>query len=139
MARVRAAPTLTRIAGEAKLVVRLRFPGHDGPLGPGKVQLLEEIDRQGSISGAGRSLGMSYHHAWRLVNALNSMFRDPLVRTQLGGSHGGGAEVTALGHDVVRNYRSMESKLREHAAAQIEALEDALADPLPKRRKRPAS
>lgn len=138
MARARAASTQTRIDGEAKLVVRVRLPGHDGALGPGKVQLLEEIDRQGSISAAGRSLRMSYHYAWGLVDALNAMFREPLVRTQLGGSRGGGAEVTPLGHAIIRNYRSMESTLREHAAPQIEALEHALADPQPKRRKKPA-
>lgn len=138
MARARAAPTLTRIGSEVKLVVRLRFPGHEEPLGPGKVQLLEEIDRRGSISAAGRALGMSYPRAWRLVDASNAMFREPLVRTQLGGSHGGGAVVTALGHDIIRNYRSMESALRKHAASQIDALEHALAEPQPKRRKKPA-
>ena len=108
--------------------LRLRFPGHEGPLGPGKVQLLEAIERCGSISAAGRTLRMSYHHAWTLVNTMNAMFREPLVRSQPGGAKGGGAEITALGHAVIRSYRSMESKLLQNAAVEIEALEAALAE-----------
>ena len=44
-------------------------------LGPGKVDLLEAIGRTGSISAAGRELGMSYRRAWLLVDALNHMFQ----------------------------------------------------------------
>ncbi len=44
-------------------------------LGPGKVSLLEAIQRHGSIAGAGRDFGMSYRRAWLLVDELNRMFR----------------------------------------------------------------
>jgi molybdate transport system regulatory protein len=37
-------------------------------LGPGKIRLLEAIDKTGSISKASRELGMSYARAWRLVD-----------------------------------------------------------------------
>jgi molybdate transport system regulatory protein len=125
-ARVVSEPAHARSATRVSL--RLRFPGHEGPLGPGKVQLLEAIERCGSISAAGRTLRMSYHHAWTLVNAMNAMFREPLVRSHPGGAKGGGAEITALGHAVIRSYRSMESKLLQNAAVDIEALEAALAE-----------
>ena len=55
------------------------------------------------------------------------MFREPLVLSKPGGPKGGGAQLTPLGRDVIKNYRSMEAKLREHAAEDIEALEAALA------------
>jgi molybdate transport system regulatory protein len=49
-----------------RLTLRLDFSnGHR--LGPGKVRLLEAIDQHGSISAAGRALGMSYRRAWLLV------------------------------------------------------------------------
>ena len=50
-------------------------------LGPGKVRLLEEIGRNGSISAAGRALGMSYRRAWELVEDLNRGLGRPVVET----------------------------------------------------------
>ena len=41
--------------------------------------MLEEIDRTGSISAAGRAMSMSYKKAWRLVDDLNHGFVGPLV------------------------------------------------------------
>ena len=77
-------------------------------LGPGKIRLLEAIEREGSISAAGRALKMSYRRAWLLIDELNSSFREPLVATQLGGTGGGKARVTALGRTVIATYRAME-------------------------------
>src|SRR5688572_30407911 len=48
-------------------------------IGPGKADLLEAIARTGSISAAGRLLGMSYRRAWLLVDTMNRSFRAPLV------------------------------------------------------------
>jgi hypothetical protein len=42
-----------------KLTLRIDFDA-DRAIGPGKVKLLEMIDRHGSISEAGRQMGMSY-------------------------------------------------------------------------------
>src|SRR5215470_6254023 len=77
-------------------------------LGPGKIRLLEAIEREGSISGAGRALRMSYRRAWLLIDELNSYFREPVVATRLGGSGGGKADVTALGLRVIHAYRAIE-------------------------------
>ena len=98
-------------------------------LGPGKIRLLEEIDRHGSISAAGRTMKMSYRRAWLLVSELNSHFREPLVTTRLGGAGGGKATVTALGRKVIRAYRTMEEEAqriaRRRAAALIEKLHES--------------
>jgi molybdate transport system regulatory protein len=79
-------------------------------LGPGKVELLEAIDRTGSISAAGREMGMSYRRAWLLVDALNRMFARPLVVASTGGSGGGGATITDLGRDIAAAYRRAEER-----------------------------
>jgi molybdate transport system regulatory protein len=49
---------------------------------------------------------MSYKRAWDLVNAMNKGFKEDLVTTKIGGSHGGGAEVTEFGFKILRLYRS---------------------------------
>ncbi len=81
-------------------------------LGPGKVDLLEAIGRTGSISAAGRDLGMSYRRAWLLVDALNHMFSDVLVAASPGGSRGGGAKLTDYGRGVAAAYRRVEARAR---------------------------
>ena len=81
-------------------------------LGPGKVDLLEAIGRTGSISAAGRELGMSYRRAWLLVDALNHMFPDTLVSASPGGLRGGGAKLTDYGRGVAAAYRRVEARAR---------------------------
>lgn len=77
-------------------------------IGPGKVKLLEMIAEHGSISAAGRALGMSYRRAWMLVEDLNTGFGAPVVEAQIGGKAGGGARLTGLGADLVTRYRAIE-------------------------------
>ena len=48
-------------------------------LGPGKVDLLESIGREGSISQAARERHLSYRRAWNMVDTMNQCFKEPLV------------------------------------------------------------
>jgi molybdate transport system regulatory protein len=109
----------------ARLTLRVDF-GTDRAIGPGKVQLLEAIRDTGSISQAGRSLGMSYRRAWLLVDDMNRCFREPVVTAQPGGSQGGGAALTAFGEKVVRKYRTIESEATAAARTQLNDLEAAV-------------
>jgi len=92
-------------------------------VGPGKVALLEAIQRHGSISAGGRTLQMSYRRAWTLVEDLNRSFGAPVVMTQSGGRAGGGARLTRIGRDVVRHYRAVEHKAERAAAGHLHALQ----------------
>ena len=109
----------------AHLKLRIDFDA-DRALGPGKVRLLELIAQTGSISAAGRAMGMSYRRAWLLVDALNTIFREPAVITREGGRGGGGAILTAFGNQLVASYRAMEQEAHSAIAARITALEAAL-------------
>ena len=98
-------------------------------LGPGKVDLLEAIGRTGSISAAGRELGMSYRRAWLLVDALNHMFPTCSSSASPGGSRGGGAKLTDYGRGVAAAYRRVETRARsamreEMAAFNVRVDED---------------
>ncbi|WP_267425691.1 winged helix-turn-helix domain-containing protein [Methylobacterium sp. GC_Met_2] len=99
----------------ASLSIRIDV-GPDNRIGPGKVQLLEMIAEHGSISAAGRALGMSYRRAWMLIEAMNSGFGQPVVEAQIGGKAGGGARLSALGADLVAHYRAIE-RAADRAAA----------------------
>src|SRR5690625_4908689 len=102
--------------------IRLRIILENGPLGPGKVDLMEQIDQLGSISAAGHALGMSYRRAWCLVEESNTLFERPLVEKRHGGKAGGGATLTALGRSVVARYRDLEQTTAEAAQSHIKAL-----------------
>ena len=91
-------------------------------IGPGKVALLEEIARSGSISAAGRALRMSYRRAWELVEDLNRHLGAPVVTTAAGGSGGGGARLTETGRALIDGYRALEAASLAGAAPHLEAL-----------------
>lgn len=115
------------MAAAARLTLRVDFGGGRA-LGPGKVRLLELIDRDGSISAAARAMRMSYRRAWLLIDAMNRDFREPMVTTQLGGSGGGGAALSELGRAVVASYRAIEAGAAQAASSHLAALEASLAD-----------
>jgi molybdate transport system regulatory protein len=110
-----------------RLRLRLDFGG-GARLGPGRADLLEAIGRTGSISAAGRDLGMSYKRAWTLVEALNATFAQPLVESARGGAQGGGARLTGAGLRVLELYRLVERRAAEASAAELAELGAMLGD-----------
>ena len=110
-----------------RLRLRLLFEG-DAMFGPGKADLLQLIRDAGSISEAGRQMGMSYKRAWSLVEEMNRDFRAPLVDSARGGPGGGGAKLTATGAEVLGQYRALERCLAQEGAPQIVALQALLRD-----------
>jgi molybdate transport system regulatory protein len=60
-----------KLHGMARLTLRLDF-GPGQAIGHGKIRLLEAVRDHGSISAAGRSMGMSYRRAWLLIDELKS-------------------------------------------------------------------
>ncbi len=90
-----------------KIKIQL-YCGDEIAMGPGKADLLDAIADHGSISAAGRALGMSYRRTWMLVDVMNRCWNEPLVETLAGGSHGGGARVTAAGQEILAQYRALQ-------------------------------
>lgn len=110
-------------ANDVAPLVRLRLRlAPDIELGPGKADLLEGIGDTGSIAAAGRRMHMSYKRAWQLVDELNRLFDRPLVEANKGGSHGGGALLTARGEEVLARYRRMHAACCTAIAADVSAL-----------------
>lgn len=103
-------------------LLSLRIDLPSGRIGPGKIELLEAIDREGSISAAGRSLGMSYKRAWDLVGALNRLIGTPVVEASPGGHGGGGATLTDAGRTLVEDYRAIERAALRAAEPRLMAL-----------------
>jgi molybdate transport system regulatory protein len=114
--------------GPLKLKAQL-LCGGELAMGPGKADLLEAIRQEGSISGAGRKLGMSYRRTWLLVDTMNRCWAQPLVEAVAGGGEHRGARVTPAGEAVLAAYRALEATLAEAAAnGPLNALSIGLLD-----------
>jgi molybdate transport system regulatory protein len=114
----------------ARLKLKLQlYCGDEIAMGPGKADLLEAIAREGSISAAGRAMGMSYRRAWLLVDAMNRCFQAPLVATHPGGGKQAGAKLTAEGDAALAAYRALSEQVEGRAkGAGYAALEGAIRD-----------
>jgi len=119
---------LQEVGRVAKAVPRVRiiFEG-ESKIGPGKIDLLDAIGETGSISAAGRQLGMSYRRAWLLVDAVNKLFLRPVVVASVGGQHGGGAELTDFGRALIAAYRRIEERTRSVIREELSPFESDLA------------
>lgn len=95
-------------------------------IGPGKVDLLEAIASEGSISGAARRMSMSYRRAWLLLDQMNRSLSTPATVSAMGGQAGGGCMLTSVGEEIVRLYRDIERQALIASAPQIEALDKLL-------------
>ena len=94
--------------------------------GPGKADVLEAIRETGSISAAGKKMGMSYRRTWLLVDTMNRCFQQPLVDTAKGGAHGGGTQLTLLGIHVLKQYRELQHEVEKITEKHFESLKPLL-------------
>ena len=117
-----------------RLRLRLRLRLHRGRsvmVGPGKADLLAAVAATGSITAAGRTMGMSYKRAWLLVDTMNRCFREPLVAAAKGGAGGGNARLTPAGERVLALYRRIEAHAAAACAGDMRELADLAVDEPP--------
>jgi len=84
---------------------------HQCSVGIGKISLLEAIARTGSLSQAARDIGMSYRRAWLLIDSMNAEFDTRVISATVGGSGGGGAQLTSFGRELIQAYRNLEARI----------------------------
>ncbi len=70
-------------------------------IGEGRIALLKEIAKQGSLSKAAKSLGISYKKAWTLIDSVNKSAKENVTITAIGGKDGGGAQLTPYGKKLI--------------------------------------
>lgn len=85
--------------------------------------MLRKVGETRSISAAARSLGVPYKRAWLLIDSLNQGFDAPVVETAKGGKGGGGAQLTALGQQLVTAYDALEERLNLEAKEELAVLQ----------------
>ncbi|WFE68900.1 LysR family transcriptional regulator [Thiomicrospira sp. R3] len=97
-----------------------------GYIGIGRIKLLENIQRFGSINRAAKEMNMSYKKAWKLVEDMNHLSDFPLVLSEKGGKQGGGTQVTELGVAYINYFHGLEQRLAEFLVKESEQLKNIL-------------
>jgi molybdate transport system regulatory protein len=106
-----------------KQMVRFRVDFTDTcSLGPGKIELLESIQRTGSLRQAAQALGMSYRRAWLLLDGLNRSFDEPASTASIGGQGGGGVTLTPFGLEIIRSYRAAAAAIESVARQELQTI-----------------
>jgi molybdate transport system regulatory protein len=106
-----------------KQMVRFRVDFSEAcSLGPGKIDLLESIQRTGSLRKAAQILGMSYRRAWLLLDGLNRSFTEPCSTASIGGQGGGGVTLTPFGLEIIRAYRAAAVAIETVAHRELDAI-----------------
>lgn len=83
-------------------------------IGKGGAQILEEIEKEKSISKTAKKLGMSYRYVWGYIKRIEKTLDKPVVETHRGGkAGGGGARLTRLGKEPLEEYKRAEKHLNE--------------------------
>jgi len=120
--------SMTKLSALPSLSLRIDLDSGER-IGPGKIALLENIGRHGSISAAGRAMDMSYKRAWDLVDEINRICRQPVVERQTGGKNGGGAALTPFGEALVERYRRIERDAASAVKKDLAALRSEIEKP----------
>jgi molybdate transport system regulatory protein len=83
-------------------------------IGKGGAQILDAIREVKSISKAASRIGMSYRYVWNYLAKIEKTLQKPILQTYKGGSKGGGGAVlTKLGEDLLREYKRVEGYVGE--------------------------
>lgn len=85
-----------------------------------RVELLQAIDRLGSISAAAESMNIQYRLAWQRVHEMEERLGVALVHTTTGGAGGGGAILTPAARDLIERFLTLADAVDGLAAQQAQ-------------------
>ncbi len=81
--------------------------------GPGVLDVLNLVHKNGSLSQAAKEMEMSYNKAWRIVQKAEKLWGKKLIVSQIGGSQGGGSRLTQEGKKLVKKYENFEKEANQ--------------------------
>ncbi len=90
--------------------------------GKGKTEILEEIEKTGSIAKAAQNLGMNYKKAWSHIKLLQKNLEDILVITQKGNGENSGTKLTPKAKEYIQKYKQLQREIEEFANERFKEL-----------------
>ncbi len=77
-------------------------------VGEKEAGILAGLRKFGSLMAASKSLGITYAHAWNVLNALAANVGTPVVTAKRGGEDHGGTELTKRGAELLEEYEKLQ-------------------------------
>ena len=93
-------------------------------LGSGRIELLERIEKTGSINAAAKEMKMSYKAAWERINSMNELADEELITRTIGGKGGGGTTLTPYAHKLITTFKRFNELHRQFIDRFAEAGDD---------------
>lgn len=81
--------------------------------GEGPFRLLTRVEETGSLRKAALSMGMAYTKALRILKRAEEVLGYPLTERTVGGSSGGGSQLTQRGKEWIEKYEAYRNACAE--------------------------
>lgn len=94
--------------------VKIQIFKEEPVLGPGIVQLLEYLEKTGSMKEACGQMGMSYSKGWKIINRAEKGLGYSLISRHHGGKAGGSCMLTEESLQLIRKFRRVEQEVNEY-------------------------
>lgn len=78
-----------------------------------RVDLLQAVDRLGSLSAAAEQFDVAYRVAWGKIKEIEARLGYALLEGHSGGAGGGGTRLTPAGRDLIERYNRFRDGLSE--------------------------
>ncbi len=102
-------PTFTEHKPSAKTWIEYKG---ETLIGQGGADILKAIANENSLTEAAKKLHMSYRYLWNYIRKIEDTLGEAIITTYKGGkAGGGGAELTALGQELLSEYERLEGCL----------------------------
>jgi len=90
--------------------------------GAGIADLLDEVDRRGTLTAAAKTVNMSYRYAWQLLRTAETHLGRSLVVRRAGGASGGGMALTDEGRHALTVFRALNREVADFADKRFDEL-----------------
>jgi len=98
-----------------KVKVKIWLEEEGQIMGEGLYEILQAVERHGSINQAASELKMSYRQAWGRIKKVEQRLGIPILLTRVGGEFGGGAQLTKEGRELVKKFAALQKEIQQAA------------------------
>ncbi|OMP30548.1 MULTISPECIES: winged helix-turn-helix domain-containing protein [Mangrovimonas] len=92
-------------------------------LGFGRILLLKKVEETSSINAAAKAMNMSYKKAWKLMNDMNDVSKEPILIKNIGGKNGGGTTLTPYGKALIEQFETINNNCMAYLESEFKKLE----------------